>query len=194
MFKTFIIGLFLGAAALGAAIWFVPPIDQERERSIIGVTPNGGNSEVFYANIPTDRILIGAPGQEVPLPAGLEWPDDELFAGSQIELFKIRNANDAVVGVASRLSAGNADKSIIEWALHLPARGSVYVLIQPEAAVQGHRTGILRAGTREFTDLTGDASEHWIANTSDDIDAPAGRIELRTSFVSLQAAETGEAL
>ena len=96
MFKTLIAGFILGAAAAGAALYFLPVVNQAREFSLISVMPNGGNSEIFYANIPTDRIMIGAPNQATPLPAGLEWPADKLFANARVELFKIRSSNDVV--------------------------------------------------------------------------------------------------
>jgi hypothetical protein len=186
LLKTFIVGIFLGVAAGGAALYFVPPVNQEREQSIISVTPNGGNTEVFHANVPTDRIMIGAPDQESPLPAGLNWPEDELLANVRAELFKIRNSKDAVVGVASRIAANGDSEQIIEWVLHLPARGSVYIVMQPELTESGNRLGTLRQGTREFGGLIGRLSERWIANTTGVEDAPAGRIELRASFVSTQ--------
>ena len=61
---------------------------------------------------------------------------------------------------------------------------SVYVLMQTEMTEQGDRVGELRAGTREFADLVGHVSEKWIVDTTGADDAPAGRIELRSSFVS----------
>lgn len=190
MFKTFIAGILLGAAAAGAALYYIPVVDQAREFSLITVTPNVGNEEVFYANIPTDRIMIGAQGQTAPTPAGLIWPDDALFADSRAELFKIRNAKDAVVGVASRIAASNEAGDLVEWVLHLPARGSVYLLMQPELPDDGFRVGTLRSGTHEFADLRGEVSEKWIADTSDADGVPAGRVELRSRFASIAVEQT----
>lgn len=190
MFKTFIAGILLGVAGAAAALYFVPLVDQTRERSLIVVHPNEGNTESFHVNVPMDRIMIGAPSQENPLPPGLDWPDDVRFAGVRAELFKIRNANDTVVGVASRIAASEAsDGNLIEWVLHLPARGSAYVDMQPEPREGGYRVGSLRAGTREFVSLEGRITERWVANNSGDEDAPAGRIELITAFVSSEVAQ-----
>ena len=50
------------------------------------------------------------------------------------------------------------------------------------APVDGRRTGSLRAGTREFSDLVGRVSESWVADSSDGVNA--GRIELQAAFVS----------
>lgn len=184
MLKSLIIGIVLGIVAGAAAIYFVPVVDQARERSIIEVTPNGGNKEVFHANIPDDRILIGVPDRADPLPRGLEWPRDELFANSRTELFKLRNANDIVVGIASRIAASGANGAIVEWVFHMPARGSGYILMRPKVEDQPFRNGDLRSGTREFAGRIGAVTERWIGNAGGAPDAPAGRIELNTSFVA----------
>lgn len=190
LLKTFTIGIFLGAAACAAGLYFVPLVDQARERSIIDVTPNGGNKEVFHANIPDDLIMIGAADQVPAVPAGLAWSSDELLANTRAELFKIRNADDTVVGVASRIAAASEDGQAVEWVLHLPARGSIYVLMQPKAEEETVRLGNLRAGTREFSGWMGAISEQWVADSSDSEYAPAGRIELTTRFVAVAEDES----
>lgn len=181
MIRTFIIGVVLGIAAVIAALYLLPAVDQARESSIIAVAPNGGNSEVFHVNVPMDRIMVGAPAQPEPLPPELEWPEDPMFSDVRAELFKLRNARDAVVGVASRIAARDDASDVVEWVLHLPARGSLFVTMNP-APADGRRSGIMRAGTREFSDLIGRVSESWVADSSDGVNA--GRIVLQTSFVS----------
>jgi len=185
LLKIFITGILLGAAAGIAGLYFVPLVEQTRERSIIDVSPNGGNKEVFHANIPDDRIMIGAPSPSTPVPVGLDWPNDELLANTRTELFKIRNADDIVVGVASRIAATSEGGDVIEWTLHLPARGSVYVLMRPKGPEDSLRLGDLRSGTREFSSWTGEVSEQWIADSTGSEYAPAGRIELITKFVAV---------
>lgn len=185
MFRTFIAGILLGLAVAGAALYYVPAVDQFREHSLIVVQPNGGNSESFHINVPMDRILIGAPAQQNPLPTDLDWPSDEQFANLRSELFKIRNSKDAVVGLGSRLAASHPDSGdIIEWVLHLPARGSVYIAMRTNPSDTGQRIGEMLSGTREFAALRGPVSERWVANTSDSEDASSGRINLLTAFVS----------
>jgi hypothetical protein len=182
--KTFITGIVLGIAGVLTALYFVPVIDQHREISVVEVLPNGGNSESFKVNIPTDRILIGDQDSNVELPPGLVWPDDPKLAGSRTELFKLRNSRNAVIGVASRLAASSNDfGNIIEWVVHLPARGSMYFVLSPEA-LDGARSGQMRAGTREFSGLIGKVSERWVADASGGEGTPVGRIELVASFVS----------
>ncbi|MDX1509319.1 MAG: hypothetical protein R3358_13620 [Woeseiaceae bacterium] len=195
MIKTFILGILLGIVAVFAALHFIPVVDQHREASIISVTPNGGNRETFHINVPMDRIMIGAQGRENALPPGLEWPEHERFAGIQAELFKVRNSRDAVVGIASRLATNDeAVGSVIEWVLHLPARGSLFVRLRPQTVDGTRRVGDIAAGTREFNGLIGEMSERWVADTSDFDDAPAGRIELVASFVAEEDTSDTEGL
>lgn len=190
MFKTFIAGLLLGVAGAAAALYYVPVVDQYREESLVVLHPNHGTTESFRVNVPTDRIMIGAAAQETPLPPGLEWPEDVQFAGLRAELFKLRDGRDAVVGVASRFGAidARADQ-VIEWVLHLPARGSVYVKMDPQPREGGYRIGSLHAGTREFGKLRGQVTERWVADTSGFEESPSGRIELITAFVSTEFVE-----
>jgi len=185
MFKTLIIGFLLGIVGTIAAAYYMPVVDQYREPSVISVTPNGGNVETFHVNVPMDRIMTGVPNQSDPLPPGLDWPGDEIFAGVRAELFKIRNSRDLVIGVASRVAAESAEfGDSIEWVLHLPARGSFYVSLSPQSLDGISRVGQMSIGTREFQSLHGSVSERWVENADDeDEDAPAGQIEIVTMFV-----------
>jgi len=182
--KTFILGIILGLVGVFTALHFVSAVDQHRESSIIAVTLNGGNTEVFHVKLPIDRIMIGAQGQANPLPPGMEWPNDPMFSNVRAELFKLRDARDAIVGVASRFALSDpvfGDK--IEWVLHLPARGSVFVRMSPQS-IDRKRVGELSAGTREFGSMFGQLSERWIADTSGSSGELTGRIELSMSVVS----------
>ncbi|MDJ0911546.1 MAG: hypothetical protein QNI99_20340 [Woeseiaceae bacterium] len=181
MIRFFIVGVVLGITGVIAGLYLLPAVDQARESSIITVAPNGGNFEAFHVNIPMDRIMVGAPGQDETVPPELEWPEDPMFDEARAELFKLRNTRDAVVGVASRIAARDESGDVVEWVLHLPARGSVFVTMDP-TPVNGRRAGSMRAGTREFSDLVGRVSESWVADASDGVNA--GRIELQATFVS----------
>ena len=188
MFKTFIFGIVLGVAGAAALAYVYPVVDQQREESIVSVAPNGGNVEAFHVNVPMDRILVGASANRQPLPAGVQWPSARILQDVQVELFKIRNARDAVVGIAARTAGKNGSDDVIDWVLHLPARGSVFVNMRPEAVAGGYRRGELRTGSREFGDLSGFMTERWVPDTSGDEEAPAGRIELITTLVGRQDA------
>jgi len=183
LFKTFLIGIVLGVAAAAGALYAIPAVDQEREASIISVAPNGGTFEQFHVNIPMDRVLIGTQADSNPVPPGMEWPADPLFAGVRTEMFKIRNARDAVIGVGVRTAVTNGDERSVDWLLHLPARGSLFVSMEAEPRASGMRVGNVISGTREFVGLHGALAESWVANETDEEDAPIGRIELRASYI-----------
>ena len=184
MFKIFIAGILLGVAGAAAALYYIPVVDQSREQSMIVVHPNHGNTETFHVNIPNDRIMLGAQGQAEPLPAGMEWPNDPQFAATRAEVFKIRNSNEDVVGIASRVAALNEGaEEVIEWVLHLPARGSVYVIMDAQPLEGGYRIGDLATGTREFAPLVGSVTERWVQSPSEFDEEMQGRIELITAFV-----------
>ena len=190
MLKTYFIGVLLGLAAAAGTLYAVPAVDQAREASIVSVAPNGGNIETFHINVPMDRVAIGAAGQSAPLPPGLEWPGDTLLAYSRTELFKIRNARDAVIGVAVRNAAEGAEAVTIDWVLHLPARGSFFVNMESAPRDGGYRLGEIRSGSREFASLRGVMTERWVENDSDEEDAPRGHIELVTTYVGELEPET----
>ena len=183
MIKTFIFGIVLGIAAAAGALYALPVVDQYREASIITVAPNGGNTEIFHINVPSDRVMAGGPDQAV-LPLGLEWPEDAVLGGISTEIFKVRNARDSVIGVAARTVAREGDAPVLDWVIHLPARGSLYVNMNPVATNEGFRIGNIRTGTRELADLSGHITERWLSDTSGDQDAPAGRIELAARYVA----------
>ena len=161
-----------------------PVVDLHREVSLISVEPNGGNRETFHINLPVDRIMVGTAGQKTGLPPGLEWPQDDVMAGISAELFKLRNERDVVIGVAARTVAREAGSDVINWVLHLPARGSIFVNMEPDAKEGGHRIGRFRAGSKEFSTLSGFVAERWVPDRSGEEDAPAGRIELLATYVS----------
>ena len=189
LLKTFLVGILLGIAAAAGALYALPAVDQHREVSLVTVAPNGGNQESFHVKIPMDRIMVGTAGEKSGLPTGLKWPQDDVFAGVSAELFKIRNARDVVIGVAARTVAKEEESEVITWVLHLPARGTLFVNMAPDAQEGGHRIGRLRAASNEFALLRGFVVERWVADTSGEEDAPAGRIELMATYVG-----TAEAL
>ncbi len=183
MLKTLFVGILLGLAAAAGALYAIPAVDQVREASIVSVAPNGGNIEAFRIDIPMDRIMIGAAGQDNPVPPGLRWPEDRLLAYTRAEMFKVRNARGSVVGVAVRNAAEGAEEVIIDWVLHLPARGSLFVNMESAPRDGGYRIGEIRAGAREFAKLHGFVTERWVENERDEEGAPLGHIELVATYV-----------
>ena len=147
MIKTFLLGIILGALGSAALAWYMPVVDLHRERSLVSVLPNGGNIEEFHINLPRDRILVGLPDAENSIPGGLDWPGAQYLGDMQAEIFKIRDKNDTVIGVGSRLaSAADRSGSFIEWSLHFPARGTMYVKMEITPSADGFRNGVLISG------------------------------------------------
>lgn len=187
MFKLFSLGVVLGLAGAVALLYLVPAVDLEREASIVSVQPNGGTVEQFHVALPGDRIMAGQSGQR-GLPDGLEWPDG-MPATATLELFKVRDAANRVVGLAGRVDAGESGEPIA-WSLHLPARGTMYIAVDASADEAGQRRGELRGGTLEFAGRRGRVTERFVAAEGG---APGtGRIELATSTVSAAVAQESD--
>lgn len=185
MKKTFILGILLGITGSAALAYSVQVVDLHRESSHITVRPNGGNVETFRIELPRDRILVGLAGEANALPAELDWPGDPVFGGLQAEMFKVRDRNDVVIGVASRLaSASEQTGPFIEWVLHLPARGTLYLQMDVAPAAEGHRNGRMIAGARDFEALSGSVREQFVTDVEAEDSELDGRIELITTLVS----------
>ena len=141
MIKTFLLGLILGAAGAASLVYFVQVIDLHREPSLISVRPNGGNSETFYINLPQDRIFAGKRSDDKSSvsPPRLQWPAEKGLNGAASEVFKLRNSDDVVIGIAARLSnSRESSGAFIQWMLHLPARGSMFLRMQLNPSEDGH--------------------------------------------------------
>lgn len=184
MFKTFNLGIVLGIALAAAIVYSFPVVDQHREQSLISVHANGGNSELFHISLPEDRIMAGAQGAQRPTPLGLDWPEHEFLANIQAELFKVRNEKGIVVGAASRMSGEMEEHGpFVEWVVHLPARGTMFVKMAVSPSPDGYRQGNLRAGTREFLTLNGVILERFVQEEDDPELGAVGRIELAAALV-----------
>lgn len=184
LFRTFTLGIVLGIALAAAIVYAYPIVNQERENSLISVHANGGNSELFHISLPEDRIMAGVSGAPASTPPGLAWPDHDFLSDIQTELFKIRNEIGVVVGTASRMSGKTEQHGpFVEWVLHLPARGSMFVKMAVTSSSDGYRQGNLRAGTREFLPLRGVVLERFVKEDDDVEFGSVGRIELAAALV-----------
>lgn len=194
MFRIFSFGIFLGLALTGAAAYFVPVADLHREASLMTVRPNGGVLELFTVRIPDDRIMAGASVTAAQTPGNLKWPQELADAGVELELFKLRNRDGVVVGVASRLAAGRALQDLggensVEWVLNLPARGSLYFPMSSVPDDNGFRVGALRGGSREFRDHSGSLLERFVTSDTE----ADGQIELQLTVVGPDSGAAGAA-
>ena len=186
MIKIFFIGLILGVAGAASTLYFSQAVNLHREASLISVRPNGGNAEAFHINLPQDRIFAARRNEDKSstFPPGLQWPEDKALDGAASEIFKLRNSDDVVVGIAARMSnARETSGAFIQWMLHLPARGSMFLRMQLKPSEGGLRNGLLMAGTREFEVLNGSVSEYLNTDVADAEYEITGRLELITALV-----------
>ena len=186
MFKTFIFGLILGIAGAAGLVYSVQAVDLYREPSLVSVLPNGGNAETFYINLPQDRIMAAARNgdQSSAFPSDLQWPADAALNGAEVEVFKLRNTNGKVVGMAARLSnAKDSSGAFLQWMLHLPSRGTMFVRMNLSTSDDGVRDGLLMVGTREFELLNGSIREFYNAEPDNEDFDISGRLELSTALV-----------
>ena len=188
MFKIFLLGIVVGAAATGGGLYAYQPVDLVREQTVVKVIRNGFNQEVFRINLPRDIVLSGSTAR--PISANLDWSTAAFLGDMQVSVFKLRDVNGRVVGIASRLvKPGDPDTRVSEWVLHLPARGSVYVVMDDaqSAAGTGYQ-GKIQEGTGEFDNRSGQVSEHFIRDAGT-IDDPESAIELTLLSMSTERAE-----
>ncbi len=130
--------------------------------------------------------MAGVTGSAESTPSTLEWPEHDFLANMQTELFKVRNEKGVVIGAASRMSGSSEQHgSFVEWVVHLPARGSMFMTMAVNPSADGYREGKLRAGTREFLTLNGTVIERFVKEVGDSDSGDVGRIELVTAFVGL---------
>lgn len=187
MIKLFTFGVVLGLAASVGVLYAFPVVNLEREASIVSVQPNGGTRERFQVALPADRLMAGRGGRS-GYPEDLHWPETLASLPADVELFKVRDEQSRVVGIGSRLVV-RGDEPYVEWALHLPARGTMYLNIDGRAAAEGGRRGVLRGGTREFVDRGGLAAERFLP--AEGKGAGEGLLELVTISIA-EAAQTPE--
>ena len=163
--KTFLIGLGLGSVGAAVLASYIPFVNLQREPSLISVQPNGGAVETFFINLPDDRIAVTAPET---MPKGvLSFLEslDQHNIHVQAEVFKVRNQNNKVIGIGSRLSSSKESTSqFVEWTVHFPARGTMYAKMHLNPEPNGLRRGRLVAGTRDFKGLSGSITEEVFAS------------------------------
>lgn len=151
---TILIGFLGGLIGSLTLAYMAPFLEQSRVRGLTEVVTNGGRLERFEIHL-ADDILMQAPGTQseaVTIPVSAEWfPELAPFAGLAA-VYRLRNENSEVVGIASRVR-GIASEEQVEWVLYLPARGLIAL---DGASVDTVEVGDVIATDREFAGLEGD--------------------------------------
>ncbi len=138
MKRLFLVGFVVGVLGVGLAAWFWPLPSHVRERSLITVVPDGGRQEKFVIHWPEDRISLpdtpSAPSADLPAGMAAGATVLENTAGQRVsaEVFRLRDADDNVIGVASRLAGvggalADPRRSASNWMLVIPGRGALFL-------------------------------------------------------------------
>jgi hypothetical protein len=130
--RLFFWSILAGAALAVLALLLLPLPGHQRVRSNISVLNNGGRAESFTIQWPRDRIEMPASRDPGLVSAG---PAIELRANAggraAVEVFRVRDANGTVVGVASRTisrgASGGQLRDGSDWILLIPSRGALFM-------------------------------------------------------------------
>ena len=138
MKRTFIISFVAGllVVAVLAATWPLPT--HPRIRSLISVAADGGRQEEFVIHWPDDRIARpGEPAREAGAGvagsvAGAVVLEDSAGNRASAELFRLRDAEGNVIGIAGRLAGtggaiADPRRSASNWLLVIPSRGALFM-------------------------------------------------------------------
>jgi hypothetical protein len=192
--------LFLAAFVLGALLMLLaarlyPLPEMSRLPSGATALTNGGREETFYIRLPDDRVGSprAAPVAQFPKQAFAREGADRILA----ELFKLRNSEGRVIGLASKMSGQVAfpnqqRRNNVDWILLIPSRGAVlmstggrpadrerkypsnYMGLDPE------RAGMIMGGTNEFEGLAGFFIEDTQVDRVGENGQPVGTLSLQT--------------
>lgn len=135
MKRLFVIAFVAGllAVVLAAALWPLP--GHLRFRALTSVPPDGGRQEDFVIHWPEDRIV--RPGdRQAGIPpaaaAGAAVLEDSAGHRVSAELFRLRDTEDNVIGVAGHLAGtggalADPGRSATNWLLVIPGRGALFL-------------------------------------------------------------------
>jgi hypothetical protein len=182
MKRLFVIAFVAGLLAVALAANFWPLPQHLRYRSITSVPADGGRQEEFVIHWPEDRIA--RPGQNasgLPAAAAVGAAVLEDSAGRRVsaELFRLRDTEDNVIGVAGRLAGtggaiADAGRSASNWLLVIPSRGALF-LAQSDAQDTTVREGLAAEGVVALAPAQ--AAGFWTDRPRIRITAPAPAVD-----------------
>ena len=167
--------LFLGAffagflLALLAAHFYPLPVPA-RAYSLAAALPDGGREEIFTIRLPDDKL--GSPRAA----ATAEFPDPRFAADGRrqvlAELFRVRDINGELIGLAARLNGTAPDfteaaQAVTDWMLLVPGRGALlmsrgsvaaggeYEFVAERMGFSVADSGSVVGGSGDFADLAG---------------------------------------
>lgn len=164
MIRVFILSFLAGLALVVAAAGLYPLPGHERFRSNIEVLTNGGRQESFVIRWPQDRIAMPAPlPGAAPVVTGGGVVLDPGQQPVAVELFRLRDTDGNVIGIASRATArllGQrvAAASTTNWMLLIPSRGSLLL-------TQENSADLRPVPTPDGYELPAEHREFWAPGT-----------------------------
>ncbi len=184
--------LFLGAFFAGfvltlLAAHFYPLPAPVRAYSLAAALPNGGREEVFTIRLPDDKL--GSPRAA----AAADFPVRRFAADGRqqvlAELFRVRDINGKLIGLAARLNGTAPDfteaaQAVTDWMLLLPGRGALlmsrgsvaaggeYEFVAERMGFSVADSGSVVGGSGDFAGLAGFYQE----STAVDRVAPDGEV------------------
>ncbi|MGI9330079.1 MAG: hypothetical protein ACR2QB_05130 [Gammaproteobacteria bacterium] len=143
MKRTFLFSFLAGIVLTVALAALFPLPRHERFVSHIEALNNGGRGEEFQIRWPQDRLNLDSESTRLQLgdTAGLVVMAGDVAGPAAVELFRLRDVQGSVIGLASRLTAPMPGRrggmqSVSNWTLAIPSRGSL-LLSQENGADMG---------------------------------------------------------
>ncbi len=141
--RTFLFSFLAGIALTVAVAALFPLPRHERFVSQIESLTNGGRGEEFQIRWPQDRLGLDSDSTRTQMgeTAGLVVMPGDVSGPAAVELFRLRDVQGNVIGLASRLTAPMPGRrggmqSVSNWTLAIPSRGSL-LLTQENGADMG---------------------------------------------------------
>lgn len=180
---------------------FYPLPEPDKVYSQATALANGGREEIFTIRLPDDRL--GSPRAA----STAAFPEQAFAAAGQervlAELFRIRNPEGKIIGVASRMNGQAPDdlgisEAVTDWVLLIPGRGA---LMMSRGTVEsgGEReffvdrmgfsfvnSGPIISGTGDFEGLSGFYQEETEIDKVDANGQAFGKVVLSTRLKSTE--------
>lgn len=192
---TFILGALL--TLLAARLYPLPESPRLPSDSI--ALANGGREEAFFIRLPDDRLgsPLATSVAAFPKQSFAREGKDRILA----ELFRVRDGQGRVIGLASKMSGNVAVSEVraqqnADWTLLIPSRGGLSMSTEGLPADQDRlypknrlgldpaRSGRILFGTEDFANLTGFFVEETEIDRVDDNGQAYGEVTLRLRMQS----------
>jgi len=196
LFGTFFV---VGIVLTLAAAYFYPLPEPTKAYSQATALANGGREEIFIIRLPDDRL--GSPRAA----STATFPQQSFSAAGKervlAELFRVRNPEGQIIGLASRMNGQAPDdvglqEAVTDWMLLIPGRGAL-MMSRGTVEAGGEReffidrmgfsfvnSGPIISGTGDFEGLSGFYQEETEIERVDANGQAFGSVKLSTRMKS----------